>query len=98
MPVPLAVSVTGDVSTTGGVHESPERLTMLQVLLERRGDSLAVAGGQQIEQQPAGDRHSEPGFPAGGGHVRPCLDEFGRDAADPRFDDRFKESLSARPA
>jgi hypothetical protein len=37
-------------------------LGVVQVAFEGFGDAGAVAGGEQVEQQSAGDRDGEPGF------------------------------------
>jgi len=36
------------------------RRAELDEQLERRGDAVGIAGGEQVEQQPAGDRHAQP--------------------------------------
>lgn len=75
---------------------SRECLGLLQVALKCHSDAIVVAGGQEIEQQPASDRHAEPGFCAGGGLVRSRADQCVRDRGEPWLDNCLKKALGAR--
>lgn len=69
-------------------------LGVVQVAFEGFGDAGAVAGGEQVEQQSAGDRDGEPGFCPRGLVIEPgFLGDGGRDRGDPGFDRVVEESL-----
>jgi hypothetical protein len=63
------------------------------------GDAIAVAGGEQVEQQPAGDGDGEPGFCLSAFGVQPGFPgDRGDERGHPRFDRAVEESLRARAA
>jgi len=60
---------------------------VVQVAFEGFGDGGPVAGGEQVEQQSAGDRDGEPGFGPRGLVVQPGFaGDRGRDRGDPGLD------------
>ena len=72
---------------------------VVQVAFEGFGDGDAVAGGEQVQQQSAGDRDGEPGFCPRGLVIQPgFLRDSGCDRGDPGFDRVVEESFGARAA
>jgi hypothetical protein len=63
------------------------------------GDAIAIAGCEQVEQQPAGDGDGEPGFCLSALGVQPGFPGDGGDErGHPWFDRAVEESLRARAA
>jgi hypothetical protein len=70
---------------------------VVQVAFEGFGDAVPVAGGEQVEQQSAGDRDGEPGFGPRGLVIQPGFaSDRGRDRGDPGLDRVLQESFGAR--
>jgi hypothetical protein len=62
------------------------------------GYSVAIAGGQQVQEQAADHGHAEPGIHAGRCLAGPGLDHRRGDGSDPAFDSAVQEPLVAQAA
>jgi hypothetical protein len=70
-----------------------------KVTFEGFGHAFAVAGGEQVEQQPSRHGDGEPGFCPGGLAVQPGFpSDGGHERCHPRFDRAVEESFRAGPA
>ena len=71
---------------------------MLKEPLVRFGDSGAVPGGDEVQEEAANHGHAEAGVRAGRALIRAGLDESGGDQGDPRLDDPVEEPLGTGTA